>query len=178
MTRAPLFLATSKDFSALSELSHPAFFEVVLGGFAEAIEGFGAQGRICRDRWGWALPRHRRRHCGRGAVRRAPQEPRCRPGSPRRGCRDCNCGSARTDGPVFPGRDPVTRRDKFFGKEVVRTARIEPVTPPGETYVTEQFAAEAAAGAPRSYSCEYVGRQPMAKGYGECRMYALRFFDT
>jgi hypothetical protein len=77
-------------------------------------------------------------------------------------------------GPVFPGLDRVTGREKFFGKEVVRTARIEPVTPTGETYVTEQFAACLGFAAGDSYSCEYVGLQPMAKGFGECRMYSLR----
>ena len=77
-------------------------------------------------------------------------------------------------GPVFEGLDRVTRRVKFFGKEVVRTARIEPVTPPGETYVTEQFAATLAFAAPGRFACDYVGRQAMAKGFGECRMYSLR----
>ncbi|MDE8349467.1 MAG: hypothetical protein POG74_08295 [Acidocella sp.] len=58
--------------------------------------------------------------------------------------------------------------------EVVRTARIEPVTPVGEIYVTEQFATALACAAPEEFICEYVGIQPMAKKYGECRMYSLR----
>jgi hypothetical protein len=77
-------------------------------------------------------------------------------------------------GPVFRGLDRVINRQKFFGKEVIRTARIEPVTPPGETYVTEQFAAALYCEAGARYECEYVGNQPMAKGFGECRMYSLR----
>jgi class 3 adenylate cyclase len=80
-------------------------------------------------------------------------------------------------GPVFHGLDRVTGREKFFGKEVVRTARIEPVTPPGETYVTEQFAAVLVCVAGARYECEYVGHQAMAKGFGECRMYSLRERD-
>jgi hypothetical protein len=68
----------------------------------------------------------------------------------------------------------VIRRDKFCGMEVIRTARIEPVTPVGEIYVTEQFAATLACAAGERYLCEYAGVQPMAKNFGECRMYSLR----
>ena len=44
-------------------------------------------------------------------------------------------------GPVFPTHDPVLDADGFMGSHVSRTARIEPVTPPGGVYVTEPFAA-------------------------------------
>src|SRR5262249_55182824 len=39
-------------------------------------------------------------------------------------------------GPVYPGFDPVLGRRSFFGSHVARTARIEPITPPGAVYVT------------------------------------------
>lgn len=77
-------------------------------------------------------------------------------------------------GPVYRVFDPVIGRHKFCGSEVIRTARIEPVTPVGEVYVTEQFAASLADLGGGSYVCDYAGRQPMAKGFGTCRMYALR----
>ena len=48
------------------------------------------------------------------------------------------------------------------------------MTPPGETYVTEQFAATFAYAAAEVLTFDYVGLQPMAKGFGECRMYALK----
>jgi len=57
---------------------------------------------------------------------------------------------------------------------VIRTARIEPVTPPGESYVTEQFAAQLYGTANALFDCDYVGVLAMAKGYGKCRMYSLR----
>ena len=44
-------------------------------------------------------------------------------------------------GPVFPTHDPVLDELGFMGSHVSRTARIEPVTPPGIVYVTEPFAA-------------------------------------
>ncbi len=77
-------------------------------------------------------------------------------------------------GPVYRRFDRVAGRLKYCGTEVIRTARIEPVTPVGEIYVTEQFAAVLADAAGDRYSCDYAGLQPMAKGYGSCRMYALR----
>lgn len=77
-------------------------------------------------------------------------------------------------GPLFRRYDKVIRRYKFVGMEVIRTARIEPVTPVGEIFVTEQFAASLAFTARNTYVCEYAGLQPMAKSFGECRMYSLR----
>ncbi len=44
-------------------------------------------------------------------------------------------------GPVFPTWDPVLDALAFMGSHVSRTARIEPVTPPGAVYVTAPFAA-------------------------------------
>ncbi len=77
-------------------------------------------------------------------------------------------------GPAARGLDRVTGRLKFIGKEVIRTARIEAVTPVGQTYVTEQFAATLHSLSPVGHACEYVGWQAMAKGFGRCRMYSLR----
>jgi class 3 adenylate cyclase len=76
-------------------------------------------------------------------------------------------------GPVFPTQDPLIGGDAFMGSHVSRTARIEPVTPPGAVYVTDAFAA-ALALAQSAYSCDYVGHMPAAKGYGNLRMYRLR----
>jgi tetratricopeptide (TPR) repeat protein len=162
-----------KGFSALPERLHPAFFETVLGGFAAALAPFAASVEYAETAGDGlyvvasdvliavAV-------CGELQASLAPER-LAQAGLPPLALR-----LSAHFGPVFPGRDPVTRRDKFFGKEVVRTARIEPVTPPGETYVTEQFAASLALAAADAFSCDYVGRQPMAKGFGECRMYALK----
>ena len=76
-------------------------------------------------------------------------------------------------GPVFEIQDPVLHFTNYFGAHVSRTARIEPVTPTGEVYVTEPFAARLALG-PGDFACDYVGQVPAAKGYGTMRMYNLR----
>ena len=76
-------------------------------------------------------------------------------------------------GPVFRGFDPVMGRDDFFGSSVTRTARIEPVTQPGTVYASEAFAATLAAAGGRGFALEYIGQMPLAKAYGESRIYRL-----
>ncbi|MEI9985888.1 MAG: adenylate/guanylate cyclase domain-containing protein [Aliidongia sp.] len=79
-------------------------------------------------------------------------------------------------GPVTPAVDRLIERRKYIGTEVTRTARIEPETPPGKTYVTEQFAATLYH-ADHCFRCSYVGIREMAKKYGRCRMYSLEARD-
>jgi hypothetical protein len=81
-------------------------------------------------------------------------------------------------GPVVPVHDPVLEQDRFTGSHVNRTARIEPVTPPGAVYVTEAFAAALVLGGRQDLTCDYVGHMAAAKGYGRLRMYRLRHTRT
>ncbi len=77
-------------------------------------------------------------------------------------------------GPVYETFDPVLGRNNFFGAHVSRAARIEPVTPPGCTYVTETFAAALALEHQGEFACDYVGMTDAAKSYGSMRMFLLR----
>lgn len=76
-------------------------------------------------------------------------------------------------GPVYEQPDPVLERTNVFGFHVSKAARIEPITPEGEIYVTDAAAAALAVEAPEAFRCDYVGKVPLAKGYGEFPMYAL-----
>ena len=76
-------------------------------------------------------------------------------------------------GPVYRSHDPVLGRDNFYGASVTRTARIEPVTPPGSVYASEAYAATLAASGQREFVLEYVGQTRLAKNYGETRIYRL-----
>jgi class 3 adenylate cyclase len=76
-------------------------------------------------------------------------------------------------GPVFPLEDPVLGTGSFMGAHVSRTARIEPVTPPGAVYVTEPFAASLELSGQGRVGCDYVGHLPAAKDYGRLRMYRI-----
>ncbi len=75
-------------------------------------------------------------------------------------------------GPVYESWDPVRKAVAYMGAHVSRTARIEPVTPPAEVYVTEQFAARLALES-AAFDCNYVGVMPAAKDFGVMRMYHL-----
>lgn len=81
-------------------------------------------------------------------------------------------------GPIFPVTDLILKRRSFVGSHVNRTARIEPVTPPGAVYVTSPFAAALELTAGHPFACDYVGHRPAAKDYGSLRMYRLRLTNT
>lgn len=76
-------------------------------------------------------------------------------------------------GPVFERTDHVLGRPNVFGEHVSRAARVEPITPEGQVYATDATAAALAVDARDRFRSEYVGRLPLAKGYGEFRMYAV-----
>lgn len=91
-------------------------------------------------------------------------------------------------GPAYQGTDPITKSKNFYGSHVNRAARLEPVTPPGLIYATEQFAAllttsqEAAEPETkgkrrrhqRPFVCEYVGTLALAKQFGSQAVYHVR----
>jgi hypothetical protein len=69
-------------------------------------------------------------------------------------------------GPVFCGADPITGLPLYTGPHTSRTARIEPITPPGQVYASRAFAAVAAAAGVTDLNFRYVGRTDLAKKYG------------
>jgi class 3 adenylate cyclase len=77
-------------------------------------------------------------------------------------------------GPVFLTHNPVRDELAFMGSHVSRTARLEPVTPPGEVYVTQHLAAALELDPDHPFTSDYVGHMPAAKDYGKLRMYRLR----
>jgi class 3 adenylate cyclase len=77
-------------------------------------------------------------------------------------------------GPAYAFLDPVTGRPNFIGAHVSRAARIEPITPPGEVYASQAFAALARSEGVQDFSCAYVGQTPMAKAYGTFPTYVVQ----
>ncbi len=77
-------------------------------------------------------------------------------------------------GPVFHGEDYVRGQKTFYGSHVMRAARIEPITPPGDVYVTEPMAAALALEPDSPIVCDYVGLVPLPKNAGELRLYLAR----
>ena len=77
-------------------------------------------------------------------------------------------------GPVYETFDPILKRMNVFGAHVSRAARVEPITPEGEVFVTDETAAVLLLNSAGDYAADYVGRMPLAKNYGEAAMYRLR----
>ncbi|MBF0357648.1 MAG: DUF4071 domain-containing protein [Magnetococcales bacterium] len=77
-------------------------------------------------------------------------------------------------GPVFESYDPILDKKAYFGTTLTRAARMEPITPVGEIYVSDAFAALATFEGPKDVSCEYVGHMPTAKKFGRMRMFHLK----
>jgi len=77
-------------------------------------------------------------------------------------------------GPVFEADDPVIGRRNYYGSHVNRAARIEPVTAPGSTFLSQQAACLLTASGQAAFSCEYLGQVDLAKAYGREALYRLR----
>lgn len=77
-------------------------------------------------------------------------------------------------GPVFRGTDFIRNEPTYFGSHVTMAARIEPITPPGEIYVTEAFAAALTLESDAHINCDYMGTLSMAKDFGTLRMYVIK----
>lgn len=76
-------------------------------------------------------------------------------------------------GPVFAFEDPVLRRLTCIGAHVSRTARINPITPNGQVYVSQEFAALCGAEGIAGVSFEFLGRLPTAKLFEDAPLYRL-----
>lgn len=76
-------------------------------------------------------------------------------------------------GPAMKILDPVTGNENYTGTHVSRAARLEPMTPVGEVYCSEAYAALCSALRINEFSCCYVGKIGLAKNYGEFSTYRV-----
>lgn len=77
-------------------------------------------------------------------------------------------------GPVYAGRHPLVQGIDYNGSHITRAARIEPITPPGQVYASQQFAALASALRVQGFACDYVGQIPLPKKAGVIPLYLVR----
>jgi class 3 adenylate cyclase len=77
-------------------------------------------------------------------------------------------------GPVCRCFDPILGAQTWTGAHVARAARIEPITPPGQVYASQQFAALAALEHVTEFACDFIGQKMWAKQYGPFPTYVLR----
>ena len=169
-----ILFADAVGFSKLTEPEVPRFMRYFLGSIASLSEKFH-ETIIAKNTWGDGLyfVFSDVDLAGQFALELADlvastkwEEKGLRPG--------LNLRIALHAGPVYEFNDPITGNRSYTGTHVSRAARIEPITPAGQVYASEAFAALAAAHRTRGFTCDYVGQTPMAKGYGTLPMYHLR----
>ena len=76
-------------------------------------------------------------------------------------------------GPVFAFPDPVLQRTSCIGSHMTRAGYIEPITPPGQVYVSQEFAALCGAERAELVGFEFLGRLPMARLFDDAPLYRL-----
>jgi class 3 adenylate cyclase len=168
-----LVFADFAGFSRLPEPVIPQFWQTIMAGCARALAPHGAA-ILSANTWGDGL------HLVLGSVEAAaPALLDLREALSKLDLAGLGSegGSgmriAAHFGSVYEMQDPVTGRPNFYGTEVSRAARLEPVTPPGQVYVTEPMAAAIEMACANRFRSRYVGRLELPKNFGTERIYAL-----
>src|SRR5262249_24035611 len=169
-----LLFADAKGFSTVSEPQIPPFVDNFLATVADRLAAGGHE-PILKNTWGDGLyfVFENARDAGLFALDLADAI-RSTDWSAWGLPREMSLRTGLHAGPAYACTDPVTGRLNYLGAHVSRAARIEPITPPGEVYASREFAAIARAERAAGFHCEYVGRTPLAKGYGTAPMYVVR----
>ena len=169
-----ILFADAVNFSRLTEDELPRFVRHFLGAIGE-LATHSQHAPVMKNTWGDGLyfVFHSVRDAGRFALElcdRVGSTDWTEKGLPK----DLNLRIALHAGPVYSCIDPVTRQPNYIGTHVSRAARIEPITPPGQVYASQAFAALASAQHVTEFTCDYVGQTPLAKGYGIFPTYHVR----
>jgi len=170
---AAILFTDFKGFSTLSEAALPSFWDGVMGVVAEVLDAHAADVE-CRNSWGDALYAVTSSAPVAAEIALQLQDRLARFDYATLGLD--GSGGMRIGahyGPAYRTMDHITGRITYYGTEVSKAARIEPVTPPGAVFVTEPFAAILALEARGRFTCRYVGRIALAKKYGDYPMYRL-----
>lgn len=75
--------------------------------------------------------------------------------------------------PELETYDQSIQKMNYLGTHVNIASRLEPFTPPGTVYVTEELAACLALESESTFHCQYAGNRAPPKGAGTIRMYRL-----
>lgn len=175
-TRRGLYAILFADFAGFSKLGEaelPIFARDVMGGIGRILDDFG-DAVLFRNTWGDAVYAIIDNPATAARIALAMQE-KLNVLPPELGL-DGQKAGMRTGihfGPIYRGHDPVVGNELWYGTEVTRTARIEPVTLVGQVYCTQPLAAMLALANSRDFDCDYVGKVRLAKDYGELALYRL-----
>lgn len=168
-----ILFADYKGFSALGERELPLFMREVMGRIGQALDDFGSHVEF-RNTWGDALYAIIDEPAVAARIALALQDrlsdlpgvlsPKNKAGGIRIGLHF---------GPIYKSLDRVTRGPLWYGGEVNRTARIEPVTPVGGVYCTETFAAALVLEGDEACMLTSVGKKLLAKDFDTIELYRL-----
>lgn len=168
-----IIFADYKGFSRLGEREMPAFMHTVMGRIAQVLHEFGDHVEF-RNTWGDAVYAIVDEPRKAAAIALALQDAL---GDIPRGLVPSGAVAGMRIGvhygPIWVGTDRITGNRLWYGGEVNRTARIEPVTPVGGVYCTESFAAALLMDNCTECSFTSVGRVLLPKKYGELELYRL-----
>lgn len=169
-----MLFADAVNFSKLTEAQIPRFVNHFLGAIAKLIST-SSYAPVLKNTWGdglyFVFPNVR--DAGQFSLELCDLMAStnwAKKGLPK----ELNLRIALHAGPVYSCIDPVIGQPTFTGTHVSRAARMEPITPPGQVYASQPFAALAAAQYVAEFSCDYVGQTPLAKGYGTFPTYHVR----
>jgi hypothetical protein len=175
-TRRGLYAILFADFAGFSRLGEaelPVFAREVMGGIGGILDGFG-EAVLFRNTWGDAVYAVIDAPTTAARIALAMQDALAE--LPAGLGLDGERAGMRIGihfGPIYRGIDPVVGGELWYGTEVTRTARIEPVTLVGQVYCTQPLAAMLALDDARDFECDYVGKVRLAKDYGELALYRL-----
>jgi adenylate cyclase len=170
-TNAIIF-ADFHGFSRIPEHHLPTFWREVMGRAAKVISQAGEQ-VLARNSWGDALFLVLPDACAAAELGMALRNELAKIDARELGLDRAGVRIALHLGPMYHAVDPVTGMANFFGSEVSRAARLEPVTPLNTIYATEPFAAALALAAPEAFDLRYCGKVELAKGYGAAAVFRV-----
>ncbi len=175
-TRRGLYAILFADFAGFSKLGEaqlPVFAREVMGRIGRILDKFG-EAVLFRNSWGDAVYAVIDTPATAAKIALAMQDALAvLPAGLGLEGRRAGMRIGIHFGPIYRGTDHVVGSELWYGTEVTRTARIEPVTLVGQVYCTQPLAAMLALGEEADFACDYVGKVQLAKGYGELALYRL-----
>lgn len=168
-----IIFADYKGFSRIDERALPDFMNIVMGRIATVLHDFGDHVEF-RNTWGDAIYAVIDEPRTAAAIALALQDELA--DLPAGLIPEGAVAGMRTGvhyGPIWVGTDRITGNRLWYGGEVNRTARIEPVTPVGGVYCTESFAAALLMDDCQECRFTPVGRVELPKNYGALDLFRL-----
>jgi class 3 adenylate cyclase len=168
-----IIFADYKGFSRLGERELPLFMREVMGRISRVLDDYGDHVEF-RNTWGdavYAIIDEPRQASALALDLQAALENLPAGLIPKGDIAGMRIGVHY--GPIWLGTDRITGNRLWYGGEVNRTARIEPVTPVGGVYCTEAFAAALLVDNCTDCTFTPLGRKKLAKDFGEVELYLL-----